>query len=667
METDNLCVNTIRVLAADMIHKANSGHTGAPLGLAPAAHVLWSKFLSFEKDWVNRDRFVLGPGHASALEYSMLHLYTRSVTLDEIKNFRQFGSRTAGHPEHHLIPEIEATTGPLGQGIGYATGMAVAGLHLAARFNKPGFDVFNHKVFAFVSDGEMMEGIQAEAASFAGHQQLDNLICLYDDNKITIDGRTDITFTEDVLARYRAYGWHTIVVENANTDLKAIENAINEALKVKGKPILIDLKTTIGYGCDIEDSPKVHGSPLNDEQLKHLKTKFGFNPEESFVVPEAVYKVYDEVRAKAHKKAEEWRQMMAVYAKEYPKEYAELQDMIKGTYTVEQFKKFMPMADEKNCATRVASGIMLNAIVGHVPGLVGGTADLTPSNNTALNGYSSFQPEQRDGRYLEFGIREHAMISIANGIQFYGIKGLIPFVATFFTFIQYGMGALRVAALEKLREILIMTHDSIGLGEDGPTHQNVENFAMVRALPNTLLLRPADILETSACYTAAFTGPSRPAVIALSRQNAPPVAGVSFDGALKGGYIVKDAPEPKLILIGTGTELKLAVDVADRIGVPCRVVSMPCMELFEEQSEEYKKSVLPGNIPTISIEAGVHFGWERYSHVHFGVETFGLSAPAGKVYDYFGLTPEKCTDKAKKVIEFYSNHSVPDLSSKPTF
>ena len=666
-DIDNLCVNTIRTLSADMIHKANSGHTGAPLGLAPAAHILWSKFLSLEKGWINRDRFVLGPGHASALMYSMLHLYYRNLSIDDLKSFRQYGAKTAGHPEHHLIEEVEATTGPLGQGIGYAIGMAIAEQHLAARFNKEGFPVFDHKVFAFVSDGEMMEGVQAEAASLAGHLELDNLVCIYDDNKITIDGNTSITFTEDVLARYRAYGWHTIVVEKGNTDLQAIEKAISEAIAFKGKPVLIDLQTTIGYGSDLADSPKVHGSPLNADQLKHLKEKFGFNPEESFVVPKDVYEYYDKVREAAHKKAEEWRAMMAKYAKEFPELNKELEELQNPEFTVEKFKKFMPMDDEKNCATRVASGVMLNAIVNNIPGLIGGTADLTPSNNTALNGYKTFQPGERSGKYLEFGIREHAMISIANGIQYYGLKGLVPFVATFFTFIQYGMGALRVAALDKLREILIMTHDSIGLGEDGPTHQNVENFAVCRAIPNLLLFRPADILETSACYTAAFTGPSRPAVFALSRQNAPPVKGVNFDGALKGAYIVKDDKEPKVIFVATGTELKLAVDTAEKLGVPARVVSMPCMEIFEEQSEEYKKSVLPGNIPTISVEAGVEFGWEKYSHVHFGVNTFGLSAPASKVYDHFGLTPEKCCEKAKKVLEFYSSHPVPDLSAKPTF
>ncbi|EAY07563.1 transketolase family protein [Trichomonas vaginalis G3] len=667
MEADNLAVNTIRCLAADIVSKANSGHPGAPLGLAPAAHVLWSKFYSYEKDWINRDRFVLGPGHASALMYSLLHLYQRELTIDDLKQFRQLHAKCAGHPEHYLIHDVEATTGPLGQGIGYAIGMAALELNLAARFNKPDFPVFNHKVFAFVSDGEMMEGVQAETASWAGHQKLDNLIVLYDDNHITIDGNTNLAFTEDVLARYRAYGWHTLVVENADKDLEAIEKAINQALELKGAPVLIDLKTTIGFGSEVANTPKVHGTPLNKDQLAALKKFFGFNPEESFVVPEQVYKLYDGVREKAHQKAEAWRAMFADYAKKYPEEYAQLDQILHPNFTVEEFKKFMPLTDEKNVATRVASGVMLNAILPHLPGLIGGSADLTPSNNTALTGQKSFQPDCREGRYLEFGIREHGMIGIANGMQFYGLPGLVPFVATFFTFIQYGLGALRVAALDKLRMLLIMTHDSIGLGEDGPTHQNVENFAMIRALPNTLLLRPADILETSACYTAALTGPARPAVFALSRQNAPPVPGVNFDGALKGGYIVKDVQDPKLIFVATGTELKLAYDAAEKLGLPVRVVSMPCTEIFEEQSEEYKKSVLPGNVPTISIEAGIHQGWEKYSHVHFGVETFGLSAPAGKVYDFFGLTPEKVAERAQKVLDYYSKTPVPDLSARPQF
>lgn len=667
MEGDKLAVSTIRCLAADIVSKANSGHPGAPLGLAPASHVLWSKFLAYEKDWPNRDRFVLGPGHASALIYTMLHLYTRCLSIDDLKSFRQLNSRCAGHPEKHLIPELEATTGPLGQGIGYAIGMAAAELNLAARFNKPDFPIFDHKVFAFVSDGELQEGVQAETASWAGHQKLDNLVCLYDDNRITIDGSTELTFTEDVLARYRAYGWHTMIVEHADTDLAAIEKAIQEAIDYKGAPVMIALKTTIGFGSEVANSPKVHGTPLNKDQLAKLKETFGFKADDFFHVPEEVYKLYDGVADRAHKKADAWRAMYAEYGKKYPQEYSELEQIFHPNWTVEEFKKFMPMADDKNVATRVASGVMLNAMVPHIPGLIGGSADLTPSNNTALTGVKTFQPGSREGRYIEFGIREHGMMGIANGIQFYGLPGLVPFVATFFVFIQYGMGALRIAALEHLRQLLVMTHDSIGLGEDGPTHQNVENFAIIRSIPNVLLLRPADILETSACYTAAMTGPSRPAVLALSRQNAPPVPGVSFDGALKGAYVVKDVENPKLIYIGTGTELKLAYDAAEKLGLPIRIVSMPCREIFEEQPLEYRKSILPGNVPTISIEAGISMGWNRYSHVHFGVETFGISAPASKAYEHFGLTVDNIVERTKKVLEYYSKTPVPNISDLPHF
>lgn len=428
---------------------------------------------------------------------------------------------------------------------------------------------------------------------------------------------------------------------------------------------MITIKTTLGYGSDVADTSKVHGNPLNEEQLANTKKFFGFNPDEKFVVPEEVYKVYDEVRNRAHQKAEAWRALFAEYEKKYPSEYAELQKIINPQFTVEEFKKFMPQDDDKTLATRMSSHYALNAVAKHVPGLIGGSADLAPCNNTDLDGEKVFQPNSREGRSIEFGIREHGMIGIANGIQFYGLPGLIPFDATFLTFIQYGLGAFRVACLENLRTLHIMTHDSIGLGEDGPTHQNVENFAMLRAMPNCVLFRPADYLETSACYTAAFVGKPRPAVFALSRQQAPPVPGVSFDGALKGGYVVKDAPDYKLILIGTGTELKLAYDAAEKLNVPVRVVSMPSVELFEEQSLEYRKSVLPGNVPTISVEAGVALGWQKYSHAHFGVERFGLSAPYKEIYEFFGLTPEKIAERAQTVLKFYETHPIPDLSSIP--
>lgn len=664
--SDEKCINTIRVLAMDTVHKANSGHSGAPLGLAPLSHFLWSKHYNFDHEWPNRDRFVLSPGHASALVYTLLHLYDGSVSMDDLKNFRQYKSKTAGHPEHHLIPQLETTTGPLGQGICNAIGMATAALNIAARYNKDGFPLFNHKVWCIASDGDMMEGVQAEAASFAGHQKLDNLIVFYDDNKITISGKTDIAFTEDVCKRYESYGWETIKVDNADTDFKAIQGAIDKALAVKGKPVLVAMRTTIGFGSELADSPKVHGTPLNKDQLAKLKEKFGFKPDQFFVCDQDVYDVYKKAHESAKKKRGEWNKMFEEYSKKFPAEYKEIQSLLKPDFDLAKLKGFMPTSGSTKDATRVSSGKMINHLYKNLPNIIGGSADLTPSNNTALEGGKMFQPNCREGRYFEFGIREHGMMAIANGMSLY-LPGIVPFVATFFVFIQYGMGALRVACLEHLRQLLIMTHDGIGLGEDGATHQNVENFAMIRAMPNCLLFRPADVVETSACYTAAMVGPSRPAVFALSRQNAESLDGISFDGALKGAYIVKKADKPKAVFVATGTELKLAVDTANALGLPIQVVSMPCMDIFEEQPADYKKSVLPGNIPTFSFEAGVHYSWDKFSHYHFGVESFGLSAPASKVYEHFGLVPDKCAAKVKEVLDFYSKNPVPNLSAKPQY
>lgn len=665
MEIDNLCVNSIRVLAMDTVHKANSGHSGAPLGLAPAAHVLWSKFLKFEPNWINRDRFVLSCGHASSLIYAMLHIHSRVLTMDDMKQFRQYKSKTAGHPEHHLIPEIEVTTGPLGQGIANSVGLALASKNMAARFNEEDIKLFNNKVFCFASDGDLMEGVQYEAVSFAGHNQLNNLIVFWDNNKITISGSTDIAFKEDVPSRFKACGWHVIEVKDGNTDLKGIEEAINEALKVTDKPILINLHTTIGYGSDLANTPKVHGTPLNNEQLAHLKEKFGFDPEKSFYVPQEVYEYYDKVREGTHELVTKWNQNMEEYKNKYPAKYEELQQLLNGNFTVEQLKKFMPMNDDKAVATRVSSGIALNALAANLPGIMGGSADLTPSNNTALNGQTTFQPGNYQGRYLQYGIREHAMQAIANGICYFGFKGIVPFTATFFVFIQYLLPSLRIAALESLRTLLVMTHDSIGVGEDGPTHQSVENLAMIRALPNCLLLRPADMLEVSACYTAALTGPSRPAVLALSRQNAPPIEGASFDGTLKGGYVCVKAENPKLVIVASGTEVDIAIKAAKSLDFPVQVVSMPCMDIFNEQSVEYKRECFPQNVPVLSVEAGVTFGWERYSHKHCGVETFGVSAPASQVYKHFGLTPEAVAEKGKYLVEYYKTRPVPELIERP--
>ena len=662
---DNLCANSIRILSMDMINKAKSGHPGAPLGLAPAAHVLWSKFYEFVPNWINRDRFVLSCGHASALYYSLLHIYANILTMDDLKQFRQYQSKTPGHPEHHTVPEIEVTTGPLGQGITNAVGLSVAQHYLAAKFNKPDIELFTHKVWCIASDGDMMEGISSEAASFAGCQKLDNLIVFYDSNHITIDGNTDITFTEDVSKRFQSFGWYTMTVNNANEDLKEIEEAINEALKIKNQPVLIKLNTTIGYGSVMADTPKVHGSPLNDEQLIAIKKNFGFNPNESFKVPQEVYDYYAKIYQNNLKKQEEWNNKYAEYQKKYSEDFKLLQKIIDGDFHYDDFSSFMPKVDELGAATRVSSGVALNIVAKHVPGLIGGSADLSSSNGVTLKGERIFQPDYRAGRFIEFGIREHSMQSISNGIAYYGFKGLVPFTATFLVFYQYLLPAIRVAALEKLRVLMVLTHDSIGVGEDGPTHQPVECIVQLRAQLGVNVFRPACQVEVNACYTEALCGPSRPSAFILSRQSAPPVPGASYEGALRGAYPVKKVDDPKLILVGTGTELMLAVKASELLKYPVTVVSMPCMTLFDSQPLEYKRSVFPAGVPVVSVEAGIAFSWEGHSHLHIGVDSYGLSAPAAKIYEHFGLVPDKIAEKANRVVEYYKCHPVPDLVEKP--
>lgn len=665
MTSDELCVNTIRCLAMDTVHKANSGHSGAPLGLAPAAHVLWSRFLEFQPGWLNRDRFVLSGGHGSALLYSMFHIHTRNLTLDDLKAFRQLDSKCAGHPERELIDGIEVTTGPLGQGVANAVGLALTEKYCAARYNRPEYELFNHKVYAFCGDGDLMEGIAYEAVALAGCQELDNLVLCWDDNRITICGSTDLAWKENVPDRFKACGWEVITVADANKNYEEIATAIDKARQVKGKPTLVVLKTTIGYGSDLAGSAKCHGTPLNGEQLANLKKAFGFDPEKSFYVPPEVYAFYDKVRERTQQKVDAWNKLYEGYKTAFPKEYAEIESLKKGEFKVEDFKKFMPMSNDKPLATRQTSGVCLNAINKNIPGLIGGSADLTPSTNTALAGEEVMSPQHRGGKYLEYGIREHAMMAIANAIQCYGLPGLVPFVSTFFVFVQYFLPSLRLAALEKLRVICVMTHDGIGVGEDGPTHQNVENFAVCRALPHCLLLRPADMIETSACYTAAFTGPSRPAVLCLSRQTTPPIQGANFDGALKGGYIVKAVENPKLVVVGTGTELAIAMDAAAKLSFPVQIVSMPCMDIFDEQPLEYKKSVFPKGVPVVSVEAGVKQGWEKYSHKHLGMTDFGMSAPAPKIYERVGLTAPAIAAECEKVVKFFEGRQVPDLLDMP--
>lgn len=664
-DIDTLCTNSIRLLSMDMINKAKSGHPGAPLGLSPAAHVLWSKFLRFEPNWINRDRFVLSCGHASALYYSLLHIYSNILTITDLKQFRQYKSKTPGHPEHSVIPEIEVTTGPLGQGITNSVGLSIAAHYMAAKFNKPDIQLFDHRVFCFASDGDMMEGISSEAASFAGHHRLNNLIVLYDCNHITIDGKTDITFTENVSTRFKSYGWHTTTVKDANNDFNEIEDALNEALEIKDKPVLIILHTTIGYGSDMADTSKVHGSPLNDEQLAEIKKKFGFDPEAKFKVPQEVYDYYKEAHDKNVQRVNEWNEKFVEYQNKYKEDYEVLNKIIEGKFNYEDFDKFMPKKDESGAATRVTSGIALNIVANNVPGLIGGSADLSASNGTTLKRERIFQPNQRDGRYIEFGIREHSMQAISNGIAYYGLKGLVPFTATFLVFYQYLLPAIRVAALEKLRVLMIFSHDSIGVGEDGPTHQPVECLAQLRSQIGINVFRPACQLEVNACYTQALCGPSKPSAIVVSRQNAPPIPGSSYEGTLKGAYVVKKVENPKLVFVATGTEVLLALRASELLSFPVQVVSMPCINLYDEQPIEYKRSLFPADVPVVSIEASIPYTWAQYSHLHIGVNSYGLSAPANKVYEHFGLVPDKIAEKANQVLEFYKSHPVPDLIERP--
>ena len=652
---DTKIVDTIRILCVDMVNKANSGHPGGAMGLSPAAHVLFSRFIDIEDGWMNRDRFLLSCGHLSSLLYSMYHLHSNVLTLDDLKGFRSYGTKTPGHPEVHRLPIVDATTGPLGQGIANAVGQAIAFLHLGARFNKPDFPVFNNKVWCFTSDGDHMEGISHEAAAIAGHMKLGNLICFWDDNRITISGSTKLAFTEDVLARFRAYGWQTFEVEHADTDLQGIYNAIEEATKVNDRPVMIRLHTTIGFGSGIENTSAVHGAPLPKNHYLDVKKHYGFDPNSEFVVGQEVYDFYAKVRERTHQKVVAWQKMYQEYQNKFPNEYAELQRIINGDFKFEDFDKFMPKTDEKAAATRVFSGEVLNLIYPRYPGFFGGSADLTPSVNTTLKGADLFSAECRTGRYIEYGIREHAMQAIANGIAFLGFKGFVPFTSTFFVFSNYMIPAIRIAAIESLRVLIVCTHDSIGVGEDGPTHQPVEGISQLRAMPNVAHFRPADRIETAAAYTAALCGPSRPCVFTFTRQNVPTCPEASYEGALKGGYVIKHVDNPRLVLIGTGSELNIVVKAAALLDFPVQVVSLPCFLLFDEQSLEYRRSVLPKGVATMSVEAGVSYGWHKYSQFHFGVDQYGFSAPGPECFERFGFTPENIAEQAKKFVnEFYA-------------
>uniref|UniRef100_A0A0E0P6I5 transketolase n=1 Tax=Oryza rufipogon TaxID=4529 RepID=A0A0E0P6I5_ORYRU len=656
-------VNTIRFLAVDSVEKAKSGHPGLPMGCAPLGHVLFDEFLRFNPKnpyWFDRDRFILSAGHGCMLQYALLHLAGYdSVTMDDLKAFRQWGSRTPGHPENFETPGVEVTTGPLGQGFANAVGLALAEKHLAARFNKPDLKIVDHHTYVILGDGCQMEGVSNEASSLAGHWGLGKLIAFYDDNHISIDGSTGIAFTEDALARYEALGWHTIWVKNGNTGYDDIRAAIKEAKAVKDKPTLIKVTTTIGYGSPNKaNTYSVHGSALGTKEVEATKNNLSWH-HEPFHVPDEVKRHWSHHIDEGASLEAEWNKKIVEYEKKYRQEAAELKSIISGELPSgwdNSLPKYTP--ENPADATRNLSQQCLNALAKAIPGFLGGSADLATSNMTLLKMFGDFQKDTPEERNIRFGVREHAMGAISNGIALHS-PGLIPYCATFFVFTDYMRAAIRLSALCGSRVIFVMTHDSIGLGEDGPTHQPVEQLFSLRAMPNILMLRPADGNETSGAYKIAVLNRQRPSVLALSRQKLQQLKGTSAEGVAKGGYIISDnssGNKPDIILIGTGSELEIVEKAADELrkdGKTVRVVSLVCWELFEEQSEKYKESVFPSEVTSrISVEAGVTFGWEKYigkKGKAIGVDRFGSSAPAGKIYKELGLTVENVIATAKSL------------------
>ena len=656
-----MSVNAIRVLAADAIQKANSGHPGLPLGAAPAAYELWARHMKHNAKnpkWANRDRFILSGGHGSMLLYSLLHLFGYGLTLDDLKNFRQDGSLTPGHPEYGHTVGVEATTGPLGAGMGMAVGMAMAEAHLAAMFNKPGYPVVDHYTFALGGDGCMMEGISSEAFSLAGTLGLSKLIVLYDSNSITIEGGTDLAFTENVQKRMEAFGFQTLTVEDGN-DLAAIGKAIEEAKADKTRPSFITIKTQIGYGCPAKQGKaSAHGEPLGEENIKALKENLSWPTQEPFAVPDEVYANYAKLAEAGEKAEKDWNALFNEYQEKFP----EMKQLWAKYHAPVDKDALLNDADywaydDKAQATRSLSGKYINRLKDKLPQLFGGSADLAPSNKTAMDGAGDFSKENYAGRNIHFGVRELAMAAMANGIALHG--GLRPYVATFFVFSDYTKPMLRLASLMKLPVAYVFTHDSIGVGEDGPTHEPIEQLAMLRAQPNVNVFRPADATETAAGWLLAVTSTETPTALVLSRQNLPQLPGSGKD-ALKGAYVVSPSEKatPDAILIASGSEVSLAVDAQALLkaeGVDARVVSMPCMELFEAQDAAYRESVLPKKVRArVAVEALAAFGWERYVGLDgatVAMESFGASAPGGTLFKNFGFTKEHVAEVVKKVLK----------------
>jgi transketolase len=678
-DLDQQCIDLLRFLSVDMVQKADSGHPGLPLGAAPMAYALWTQHMKYhpaDPHWVDRDRFVLSAGHGSALLYSLLFATGYDVSLDDIKQFRQWGSKTAGHPEYGHTPGVEVTTGPLGQGMANAVGMAIGEAQLAASYNRDGHAIIDHHTWAIVSDGDLMEGVASEAASLAGHLKLGKLICLYDDNYVTLSAGTDMTFSEDRGARFDAYGWQTIHVDDGN-DVGAIHAALHAAREDTSRPSLILVRTHIGYGSPEQDSYKAHGSPLGVEDVKKTKQKLGWPVEPDFLVPEPALAHLREAHSRGAKAQDEWNARMDAYAKAFPELAKELQARLRGELPA-GWDADIPVfpADAKGMATRVAGGKVMNAFAPKLPALCGGSADLDPSTHTALKGLGDFNPaiepkdedEQgsdgggwsRAGRNFHYGVREHAMAAISNGLAAHG--GFIPFDATFLIFSDYMRPSIRLAALMGLHVVHVFTHDSVALGEDGPTHQPVEQLASLRAIPNLTVIRPGDANETAVAWRVAVESTKHPVLLALTRQNVPTIDRdryASADGLRKGAYVLSDAKDgkPSLILIASGSEVGLIVAAAEKLqadGMAVRCVSMPSWELFDAQPQDYRDQVLPPQVTArLAVELGVPQGWERYVGAcgdMLGIDHFGASAPADVLLREFGFTVANVVARAHALL-----------------
>ena len=675
---DQLAIDTIRTLSIDGVQKANSGHPGAPMGAAPMAYTLWTRFLRHaptRPDWPDRDRFVLSAGHASMLLYSLLHLTGYDVSIEDLKSFRQWGSKTPGHPEYRLTPGVEATTGPLGQGFANAVGMAIAERRLAAEFNRPGHDIVDHWTYTLCSDGDLQEGIASEAASLAGHLRLRKLVALYDDNHIQLDGPTAMAWSEDVVARFEAYGWHAAHVVDGN-DIEEIARAI-EVAREDERPSLIAIRTHIGFGSpNRQDTQKAHGQPLGADEVRLVKEAYGWDPDAQFLVPDKARELFRRAIPAGEAIAEAWHETFVAYEKAFPDLASEFRRRLDGRLADGWDAGLKTYALGEEVATRNASQEAIQALAGPVPELFGGAADLSESNLTDVKGGGEFQAEE-PGRNIRFGVREHAMGGVANGIAYHG--GFIPYVGTFLTFSDYMRGSVRLASLSGLHVIYVWTHDSVGLGEDGPTHQPVEHYAALRAIPNLWFVRPGDANEAVAAWTLALErgaeDPSGPVALSLTRQKLPTLAGTAEkarEGLRRGGYVLREASggagSIKAILIGTGSELQLAFGAAEaleRDGTPTRVVSLPCWELFERQDAAYRESVLPRAVRArVAVEAGVSLGWDRWvgdEGAIIGLDHFGASAPAGTIFEKFGFSVDRVAGVARDVVAGKVRGPIPTL------